>query len=423
MRDFFEEIFISISKNKLRTFLTGFSIAWGIFMLIVLLASGNGLKNGMLENFSFMSTNSLTLYPGVTSLTYNGMQKSRKINFKNDDTDFIKEISSNSIDKVIPVIRVHNKIISYKTEYIKTGIRGSVPDILSLSSQFICNSKGRNINETDISEKRKVILIHEKTEKSLFRNKKSCIGEYINVDNIPFKIIGVYNDFSGCDNNHTVIIPISTAASIFSPSGIINDISIELAGVDTQKENEELEMLIRNRLGVKHQCDSNDKNALWIWNRLSDYLKTKGIFNGLTLFVWIIGIGTLIAGVVGVSNIMLITVKERTHEFGIRKALGATPFSILALVLTESVLITAVFGYIGMIIGIGLTEIVNYIIEQQSNGATGANDNMSVFKNPTVDLGIIFISNGILIIAGLIAGYIPAKRAVSIKPIDALRGE
>ncbi len=422
MGDFFEEIFTSIRKNKLRTFLTGFSIAWGIFMLIILLGSGNGLKNGMLENFRFMSTNSLSIFPGKTTIAYKGMAKSRRIAFKQDDVDMLKETLAPNAEKVIPLIRVGNKNIINKTEYTNTNIRGTTPDYLSFSKYYIVESKGRNINETDLKEERKVIVIHEKTAGILFEGNENPVGEYVKLENIPFKIVGLYSQFSGGEQNPRALIPYTTARSIFQPSGEINDISIELQGVENEEENKLFEEQIRSRLALKHQFDPTDKNALWIWNRLSEYMQTQGIFNGISLFVWIIGIGTLIAGVVGISNIMLITVKERTHEFGVRKALGATPLSILSLVLTESIIITAIFGYIGMIAGVGITELINYVMTQSMDNS-GDENSVSIFKNPTVELNVIFMATVILIIAGLIAGYVPAKRAVSIKPIDALRGE
>ncbi len=422
MRDFFEEIFSSIRKNKLRTFLTGFSIAWGIFMLIILLGSGNGLKNGMLENFRFMSTNSLTIFPGRTNVAYKGMAKSRRIILKEDDAEVLRGSLQANASKVIPMIRTGNKNIANKSEFTNNNIGGVTPDYLGFINSFIIASKGRNINETDLQEERKVIVIHEKTAKILFRDNDNPVGEYVNLDNIPFKIAGIYSEFSGGEQNPRAFIPITTARSIFQPSGEINDISMELVGLDTKEQNELFEEQIRNRLAQKHQFDPSDKNALWIWNRLSDYMQMQGIFNGISFFVWIIGIGTLIAGIVGISNIMLITVKERTHEFGVRKALGATPLSILSLVLTESVIITAIFGYVGMIAGVGLTELINFIMTQSMDNS-GSEDSVSIFKNPTVELSVIFMATAILIIAGLIAGYVPAKRAVSIKPIDALRGE
>lgn len=422
MRDLFEEIYTSISKNKLRTFLTGFSIAWGIFMLIVLLASGNGLKNGMSENFNYMSKNSLTMWPGRTSTPYKGMQKGRNIKLEEEDVVYLKNTFPSVVGDISPVFSKWGQTISYGKEYTNSGIQGVYPDQLKLGNLEIASGKGRFINLSDLREERKVVVIHKKTADVLFRNGKSSIGEYVKINAVPFRIIGEYINQGGGDQNPPVYIPFTTANSIFNPSGRINSLSLSMNGLTTEEETKGFIEKLRERLGAKHQFDPKDQNALWIWDRLTDYLQTQGIFNGINLFVWIIGIGTLIAGVVGISNIMLITVKERTHEFGIRKALGATPISILSLVLVESIVITAVFGYIGMIFGVGLTELINYGMEQAATGPVDPNQ-PTIFKNPTVNLDVIFAATAILIIAGLIAGYVPAKKAVSIKPIDALRGE
>ncbi|MEG2946690.1 MAG: FtsX-like permease family protein, partial [Bacteroidales bacterium] len=232
---------------------------------------------------------------------------------------------------------------------------------------------------------------------------------------------GIYEDDGG-SHNPEVLIPLTTSQAIFAPEGALNMLALDLTGINNAEESEAFVKQIRTKMGRKHYFNPEDSNAIWVWDRLSQFMQNQGIFNGISLFIWIIGIGTMIAGVVGVSNIMLITVKERTREFGIRKALGATPWSILRLVLFESIFITSIFGYIGMIAGVGLTELVNMGME--SMGTTNTDEGTpTIFKNPTVDLNIVFLAVAILIVAGLIAGYVPAKKAVSIKPIDALRGE
>ena len=214
-----------------------------------------------------------------------------------------------------------------------------------------------------------------------------------------------------------VFIPLTTALRIYNPEDGFGQISFMVEDLVTQEANDEFDQNMRANMAVRHAFDVSDRRAMWVWNKLKNYMQTMGIFNGINLFVWVIGIGTLIAGVVGVSNIMLITVKERTKEFGIRKSLGATPFSILKLILLEALLITSFFGYIGMIAGVGLTELINSAI------SSGGNNDMSVFKNPTVDISVVIAATMVLIISGLLAGYFPAKKAVSIKPIEALRYE
>ncbi|MEG1586543.1 MAG: ABC transporter permease [Bacteroidales bacterium] len=417
MRDIFEEIFTSIRKNKLRTALTGFSIAWGIFMLIVLLGAGNGLQNGMMSNFNFMSSNSLTIYPGRTSMPFGGYQKGRSIKLKEEDGTLLKESFQENIPEVSPVISKQS-LLSYKQDYTNTRIQGVLAPYQKLRNIKI--KHGRFINEIDEQEHRKVIVIHKKTQETLLRNTAEPLGEYIRVGNIPFQVIGIYDDKGG-SHNPEAIAPFSTISAIFNPDLTLGNLSVDLTGINTKEESENFVTRIREKLGRKYHFNPTDMNALWIWDRLKDYLQSQGIFNGIALFIWIIGIGTLIAGIVGVSNIMLITVKERTREFGIRKALGATPASILRLVLLESIFITSLFGYIGMVFGIGLTELVNMAMEKMPQSNDG--DTPTIFLNPTVELNIVFMATGILIVAGLIAGYVPAKKAVNIKPIDALRGE
>lgn len=419
MRDLFEEIFTSIRKNKLRTALTGFSIAWGIFMLIILLGAGNGLKNGMSENFNYMSKNSLTIFPGYTSISYGGYQKGRRIKIKGEDGELLESSFKDNITKTIPTLS-RQQLLSYKQDYNNSTVRGVTDGYMEL--RYLTLKEGRFINDIDQREQRKVVVIHQKTRETLLRTAANPIGEYITVGKLPFQVIGIYDDKGG-SNNPEVIIPYATANAIFSRDGVVNRLEVELDGIGSTKESDSFITKIRDRLSRKYHFDPKDMNAVWIWDRLKDFLQTQGIFNGITLFIWIIGIGTLIAGVVGVSNIMLITVKERTREFGIRKALGATPGSILRLVLLESIFITALFGYIGMIAGVGLTELVNMGMEQMAPAAAASHESPTIFKNPTVDLRIVFMATVVLIIAGLIAGYIPARKAVSIKPIDALRGE
>ena len=272
-------------------------------------------------------------------------------------------------------------------------------------------------------EQRKVVVINENTAKNLFLNGESALGKYVQINKILFQVVGIYTDMGGGGRNPSVYIPLNTAMAVFIPGKNYRNISFELKDINSEEESEAFTTVLREKLGKKQQFDPQDQNAIWIWDRLSNYLQTQGIFNGIALFVWIIAIGTLIAGVVGISNIMLITVKERTREFGIRKALGATPGSILRMILLESIIITAVFGYIGMVFGIGLTELINMGMENMSGGAAANSETPTIFKNPTVDLSVVFMATGLLIVAGLIAGYIPAKKAVSIKPIEALRGE
>lgn len=415
MFDIWQEIFSTIKKNKLRTFLTGFSMAWGIFMLILLLGAGNGLKNGVASNFGSSAKNSMRLWPGRTSMTYKGLQKGRRIKFDASDEDHLKRKFSN-ISYYSPTIFRGDTEISYGKEYGPNLLIGVAPDYAMIMNIEVKAGKGRFINDLDIKEARKVIVIHQKTADGLFKGEEP-LGKYVVVNRVAYQVIGIYED-DNMDNLPDVIVPLSTAQRIYNPEEGYNMVAFMMDGLETQEANEEFDRNMRAEMAMKHTFDVEDRRAIYVWNRLKDYIQTMGIFNGISLFVWVIGIGTLIAGVVGVSNIMLITVKERTKEFGIRKSLGATPFSILKLILLEALLITSFFGYIGMVAGVGLTEVVNNLMK-----GSGSGEDMSVFKNPTVDISIVLAATCVLIIAGLLAGYFPAKKAVSIKPIEALRYE
>ena len=415
MFDIWHEIFSTIRKNKLRTFLTGFSMAWGIFMLILLLGAGNGLKNGVTSNFGNSSKNSVYLWPGRTSLPYKGLQKGHRIKFDASDEEYLKR-EFPFISHFSAEISRWNTTISYGREYGNNTAKGIMPDYAEIENIVVKAGEGRFINDADIREARKVIVIHRKTADGLFRGEQP-LGKYVVMDKVAYQVIGIYED-ENTNQLPDVFIPLTTAQRIYNPEEGYSSLAFMVDGLSTTSENEMFDTEMRAKMGLKHSFAVEDRPAMWVWNRLKNYMQTMGIFNGISLFIWVIGIGTLIAGVVGVSNIMLITVKERTKEFGIRKSLGATPFSILKLIVLEALVITGFFGYIGMVAGIGLTELINKAL-----AGSGGNGEMNVFKNPTVDLPIVIAATVVLILAGILAGYFPAKKAVSIKPIEALRYE
>lgn len=309
-----------------------------------------------------------------------------------------------------------NPVISYGKEYGNNTVRGVEPDFAEIDNVVVEAGNGRFINEVDMQQARKVIVIHKKTAKGLFRE-EAALGKYLVVDGVAYQVIGIYEG-EDRDQLPDVYVPLSTAQRIYNPAEGYRNINFMVEGLSTTEENEAFDTELRAKLGQKHTFDIQDRQAVWVWNKLKNYMQTMGIFKGINLFVWIIGIGTLIAGIVGISNIMLITVKERTKEFGIRKALGATPFSILKLIILEALLITGFFGYIGMVAGVGLTELVNNVMAD-----AGSTEEMSIFRNPTVDLPIVISATVVLIVAGILAGYFPARKAVHIKPIEALRYE
>lgn len=414
--DSLREIGATINKNKLRTFLTGFSIAWGIFMLIVLLGAGNGLKNGITANFSSRAKNAVSVGTGYVSMPYKGLPVDRQVKFDNKDYDLLRN-KIPEVDYVSAQIE-RRSTISFEKEYGSWGMNGVYPDAAYISNIDMSTGSGRFINQIDMDQRRKVIVINTEMEQVLFKGGEA-LGKYVTADGIAYQVVGVYKDETGRTNVPS-FVPFSTAQSLYGKGYNVDRLDFTVKGLTTMPENEAFIKRLREKLGALHNFDPEDKSAIWIWNTAEDAVQTEAIFGGITMFIWIVGIASLIAGIVGVGNIMLITVKERTREFGIRKAIGANPYSILKLVLLESIIITTSFGYIGMVFGVGLTELIS---EGMKMAPASADGGPSIFKDPTVDLGIVLAATAVLIVSGVFAGYIPAKRAVSISPIEAMRSE
>lgn len=417
--DNFREIFSTIKKNKLRTFLTGFSVAWGIFMLIILLGAGNGLRNGIMQNFENMGTNRVEVWPRSTTMPYKGMQTNRPIVLKNEDFEAISRENPEIDLKTASISR--SDTLSYKEEYNSYSLDGVHPDKATIDNIKMLKGNGRFINDIDIRQKRKVIVISPRIKEVLFKN-EDPLGKYVNAGKVAYQVVGIYKDEEN-SNNAPAYIPFSTAQALYNAGYGLDGLTFTINGINTQEESDAFEERFRAQMARRHHYDPADKRAIGMWNTLEEYIMLNGMTNGITLFIWIIGIGTLTAGIVGVSNIMLITVRERTREFGIRKAIGATPFSILKLIIVESILITAVFGYIGMVLGVGITEAINIAMESMNAGKSTSRDDMSIFLNPTVSLSIALASTGLLVIAGVLAGYFPARKAVKITAIEAMRTE
>ena len=420
--DNFREIWSTIQKNKLRTFLTGFSVAWGIFMLIVMLGAGNGLRNGIAYNFRNMATNSVEVWTRYTTKPWKGIQENRSLHFKNEDlTDLKRDFPE--VNLISPTL-YHNDTITYNREYLTGQTMGVSADFNQIRYIQIEPKNGRFINEQDLREKRKVIVLSPRMAEVLFRE-EAPLGKYVRCGNSMFQVVGVYTE-DNKSNNSPAYIPFTVSQLLYNKGYGFGNLIFSVEGIVTEEENDAFEERFRIWMARRHQFDPTDKNAIGMWNMGSEFRMWNTMMNAITLFIWIIGIGTLMAGIVGVSNIMLITVKERTKEFGIRKALGAKPASILGLVITESILVTAVFGYVGMIGGIGLTEVINSAM-QTAQAAQQAGENMgedlSIFRNPTVDLGIALSANLLIIVAGVLAGYFPARKAISVTAIEAMRTE
>ncbi len=422
MRDQLQEIFSTLNQNKLRTTLTGLSVSWGIFILIILLGAGNGLKNGVTENFQQRAVNSVTLWSGRTSMPHKGLKSGRNLQFADKELDVVKNEIAES--RYITPQGNSNLTITYGAEYGSYPLRGVMPDYLHIEKLEISDKDGRFINNLDIKNENKVIVIDKKIEETLFKG-KSAIGNYVKVGQLMYKVVGVNSKKQGW-GGPVAYIPFSTYQMIYNQNKKFNRITFTVEGLETKEANEVFNDNLRKDVARSMNFDPEDTQALSVRNSQQDYLETQKIFGGITIFVSIIGIFTLIAGIVGVSNIMLVSVKERTREIGIRKAIGAPPMSILKLIVLESIIITAIFGYIGMLAGIGVTELANYAMEQSAAAAAQvASDGpqMSIFKDPTVNLGYVLISTLILIVAGVLAGYLPAYKAVKVKPIEAMRKE
>ncbi|MDD4086247.1 MAG: ABC transporter permease [Bacteroidales bacterium] len=405
--DKWQEIFNTIEKNKLRTFLTGFSVAWGIFMLIILQGSGIGLQKGVENQFSSSATNAIWIWNGQTSKPYKGNKPGRLITMKNDDYDFLKT-HVNGLDQISGRYHVWSNVLAYKKQSGSYAIRGVHPDYQEVEKLTLLN--GRFLNENDQRYKRKNVLISKLVGDALFKT-EDPLGEYIKINGIPFKVIGVFVDDDGRDDNmQLVYISIATAQTVFGGERNIHGMVVTV-GDANEKEAKKIEDDIKTKMANLHRYDPEDENAMFFWNSVEEFTKFQKLFASIRLFIWVIGIGTIIAGVVGVSNIMMIVVKDRTKEIGIRKALGATPGSIISLILQEAVLITAFAGYFGLVVGVGLLELVSDYIQTP------------FFREPEVDVSIALGATLLLIIAGALAGFIPARRAAAIKPIEALRDE
>lgn len=416
MRELLLEIWTSVRRNKLRTFLTGFSVAWGIFMLVILLGSGNGLKNGVLANFDDYATNSIDLGGGQTSKPWMGYEKGRRIRMRNSDLEILRR-EFPEVEEVAANSWFSGHKATYGREFTQVWLHGSLPKVQQIEG--IKLSAGRFINEADVKNYRKVIVIDEPMRRILFKG-ADPVGKQIKVGGLVFTVIGIEKG-DAQRNNSSCHIPLTTGQLMYKGNDpIVNNAIITVRGIDTDEQMEDFEKRLISRLAAEHHFAPDDRSAIWIDNTLERYKNMMVVFGGINLFVWIIGLGTLLAGIVGVSNIMLVTVTERTAEFGIRKALGAKPSSIIRLILTESVLITAAFGYLGMVLGVAVMEAVNYLLNRMPSQQAEGGMN-SVFLDPTLDLGVAVSATVVLVVAGLIAGYIPAYRAAQLKTIDALR--
>lgn len=419
MRDIIVEIWSTVRRNKLRTALTGFAVAWGIFMLIFLLGAGNGLINAMLLQNSKFLDNSMIVSGGMTTKAYNGLKEGRAIELNDRDMAVTGNNFSANVDETGGSVSQSGLTFSSGANYVGGTLEGVYPNEIEINKKEMLY--GRFINHIDIEQKRKVLVLSEDDAKELMPNgTERIIGQYVDVDSLAFRVVGVYKaDRSGM--NTSAYTAFTTIRTIYNKGDEVGSIVFSFKGLDTQEANDAFETQYRARINGNHSAAPDDEGSVWIWNRFTQNLQMNTGMNMIRTALWIVGLFTLLSGIVGVSNIMLITVKERTREFGIRKAIGARPLSILRLIIIESIVITTFFGYIGMVIGVAANEYMDATIGQMkvNSGLFEA----TMFYNPTVGIGVCIAATVVMIVAGTLAGLIPARKAARIRPIEALRAE
>lgn len=416
--DKLQEIWYTIKQNKLRTFFTAFGVFWGIFMLVVMLGAGKGLHNGVSTGMGDMATNSMFMWGNRTTVPYKGFTRGRWVRFNNEDTKALKDQLTEA-EYIAPRLQVfasqnQNNVVR-KERTAAYSIQGDYPEFNKIDPSDIL--QGRFINDNDIDGKRKVVVIGQRVYQEMFDPGEDPIGEYLKIRGVYFKVVGVCkskkNDQQAEREDQQVFMPFTTMQSTYNMGDRVGWYSITAKeGHSAANVLEKAKTIMKSR----HSIAPEDMRAIGSFNVEEEYLKMARLFMGINGLIWIVGIGTLFAGVIGVSNIMLIIVKERTKEIGVQRAIGATPWMIRKQIIIESVLLTAIAGYIGLVIGVGILELINYILVQ-----VGASTEM--FNKPEVDFQKAVTALIVLIISGALAGLIPANRAVSIKPIDALRDE
>ncbi len=418
MHDLLTEIWSTLRQNKLRTALTGFAVSWGIFIIVVLLGTGNGLMNALIDSSGDEIRYMMRVYPGQTSKAYKGMKENTQIRFNHKDVEFTEQFSD-LIDGVYAML-TYSDSISYGKEAITADINGVSPEYFE-GSNWIKPIAGRLINRNDINENRRSVVISNDAATQLLGDDKDytkIIGKYINVGINTFKVVGLYDAGEG-SWGHTFYAPYSTILRMRADGAWMNNIDFKFHGLETKEQNDAFEKSYKRAMSTLHYADPEDTRTTYIYNM---YMENKEMGKALSIIrraLWILGILTLLSGIVGVSNIMLITVKERTHEFGIRKSLGAKPAGILKLIVVESVMITAFFGYLGMVAGMVMDSVLDNTIG--ANPIDIGIEQLYIFKNIGVGFDVAIEATLLLIVAGTIAGIIPAWKGARVRPIEALR--
>jgi putative ABC transport system permease protein len=418
-RDKWQEIYSSLKSNKLRTFFTAFGVFWGIFMLIIMMGSGNGLRNAVFDGMGDFATNSAIMFTRQTTIPYKGFPRGRQWLFHTSDMEaLLKNIPE--IDQLAPRLQPWggnggNNVV----HGIKTGaynITGDFPAINKIDPVRIL--KGRFLNEIDLQNKRKVAVIGNRVRDELFKNNEAIIGEYIRINGVYYQVVGVFepknkNINIGGDKDKSIFIPFTTMQVSYN---LGDDVHYFLVTAKPGKSASVVEEKSMKLLAERNHVAPEDEQAFGHFNLEKEFKKMNGLFLGIRVLIWIVGTGTLLAGVIGVSNIMLIIIKERTKEIGIQRAIGATPWRIMAQIITESVTLTAVAGSFGLVLGVFLLGMI-------SNMLASSAEQSQVLKNPEVDIQVAITALIVLIVSGVVAGLIPARKAVSMKPVDALRYE
>ena len=419
MRELIKEIWSTSKRNKLRTSLTGFAVAWGIFMLIFLLGAGNGLINAQLQQSTRFLANSMRVFPGETSKAYKGLKEGRSITLNDKDILISNQTYGQYVDDVGGRLEQNNVNINYGDNYVASqSLVGVAPTHPKIDKTELI--AGRFINEIDMKDQRKNVVLSRSQAKELCKDYRSLVGKNVKISNLNFQVVGIYKDDES-RNNTDAFIAYSTIKTIYAKGDDAGSLEFTIKNLKTQEDNEQFEKNYRASINNNHQAAPDDDRTIWLWNRYMDNIQMNQGIAIMQTALWIVGLFTLLSGIVGVSNIMLITVKERTREFGVRKAIGAKPWSILKLIITESIIITSFFGYIGMVCGVAANEIMDATI-----GHTTVDTGLfkaAMFVNPTVGLGTCIGATIAIVIAGTIAGLIPAIKAARIRPIEALRAE
>ena len=413
------EVWSTSKRNKLRTSLTGFAVAWGIFMLIFLLGAGNGLINAQLQQSTRFLANSMRVFPGETSKAYKGLKEGRSITLNDRDILISNETYGQYVDDVGGRLEQYNVNINYGDNYVASqSLVGVAPTHPKIDKTELI--AGRFINEIDMKDQRKNVVLSRSQAKELCKDYRSLVGKNVKISNLNFQVVGIYKDDES-RNNTEAFIAYSTIKTIYAKGDDAGSLEFTIKNLKTQEDNEQFEKNYRASINNNHQAAPDDDRTIWLWNRYMDNIQMNQGIAIMQTALWIVGLFTLLSGIVGVSNIMLITVKERTREFGVRKAIGAKPWSILKLIITESIIITSFFGYIGMVCGVAANEIMDATI-----GHTTVDTGLfkaAMFVNPTVGIGTCIGATITIVIAGTIAGLIPAIKAARIRPIEALRAE